>query len=114
NTTHQERYAWFRKQKIYTNYVLDMDVAEHYGVKDEMLSMTELPEWKAILVDFKEDTHPALLLEVMATLEVQSFDLPSTRNISFIAGGVAFHLSADEISQHLGIDDIQNLDEERM
>nr|GMC75191.1 protein C2-DOMAIN ABA-RELATED 4 [Ipomoea batatas] len=66
-----------------------------------------LPEWRALLLDFREEIHADLLLEVMTTQQVGSgFELPSTKYISFTAGAIGFHLSADEISRLMDVDDI--------
>nr|GME01744.1 uncharacterized protein LOC110882224 [Ipomoea batatas] len=58
-----ERYKFFSTRRICQPYILDLEVARHFGIHDEVEEMVALPEWRYLLMDFKDDTHPDVLVE---------------------------------------------------
>nr|GMC99780.1 hypothetical protein Iba_chr05eCG8960 [Ipomoea batatas] len=108
-----ERYKFFSTRKFCKPCHLDLEVARHFGIYDEVLAMIALPEWRYLLMEFEEDTHVDLLLEVMTTLQIpKNFELTYTKCVSFTMGRVLFQFSADELSDLMGFRDVQQLPEQ--
>nr|GMD43873.1 hypothetical protein Iba_chr10cCG9490 [Ipomoea batatas] len=67
-----ERFKFFSERQIFKPYVLSLDVATHFGIRDEVADMMELPKWKYLLMEFDEDTHhPDKLSDLMGFGPVQ-------------------------------------------
>nr|GMC64173.1 hypothetical protein GOBAR_AA35343 [Ipomoea batatas] len=67
-------------------YHLDLEVARHFGLYDEVAAMVTLTVWRYLLMEFEEDTYVDLLLE----------------------------FSADELSDLMGFKDVQQIHEEEL
>lgn len=106
----KRRYELVRTKHIFENYIIDLEVLESYGLRDEVEALLTAPEWKFLLLEFKEEIYADLVQEVLATLQVpKSFDHASTQCIYFMVGKRAFRYSLDELSAAMGFDEIQNL-----
>lgn len=82
-----------------------MEVIKPYWIHDEVAALLEPPEWKFLLVDFREEIDADLLLEVMAILQAPTnFDLASPKFIYFPVRRVTFHYSLDDLSVVMGFD----------
>nr|GMC57786.1 hypothetical protein Iba_chr02aCG9000 [Ipomoea batatas] len=81
-----ERYQFFSTRKICQPYHLDLEVARHFGLYDEVAAMVALTEWRYLLMEFEEDTYVDLLLE----------------------------FSADELSDLMDFKDVQQIHEEEL
>nr|GMC75317.1 hypothetical protein Iba_chr03dCG3790 [Ipomoea batatas] len=44
-----ERYKFFSEMRIFQPYILSLDVAEHFGIRDEVEEMVSLPEWNDLM-----------------------------------------------------------------
>nr|GMD09137.1 extensin-2-like [Ipomoea batatas] len=69
-----DRYKFFSERRVFQPYILTLDVAEQFGIRDEVEELVSLPEWRYLLMDFREDTHPAVLVEMMTTLKIPKDD----------------------------------------
>nr|GMD60659.1 protein NYNRIN-like [Ipomoea batatas] len=98
-----ERFKFFSERQIFKPYVLSLDVADEFGVRDEVVYMVDLPEWRYLLMEFVEDTHKSLLVEVMTTMKLTQFDgLTSSVCVQFHIGHTMFWFSPDDLSDLMG------------
>nr|GMD62656.1 CSC1-like protein At3g54510 [Ipomoea batatas] len=108
-----ERFQFFSTRQVFRPYVLSLDVAEAFEIREEVAAMVALPEWRYLLIDFNEDTYKSVLVEVMTTLKLPKFDgLTSTACIQFHIGHTMFRFSPDELSDLMGFGPVQQLTEE--
>nr|GMC57934.1 hypothetical protein GOBAR_AA34069 [Ipomoea batatas] len=108
-----ERFQFFSQRQIFRPYVLSLDVADEFGIRDEVAAMVDLPEWRYLLMDFAEDTHKAVLVEVMTTMKLTKFDgLTSNVCVQFHIGYTMFRFSPDDLSDLMGFGPVQQLIEE--
>nr|GMD78373.1 hypothetical protein Iba_chr13cCG12390 [Ipomoea batatas] len=108
-----ERFQFFSGRQIFKSYVLSLDVAAHFGIRDEVADLVELPEWKYLLMEFDGDTHQSLLVEVMTTMKLPKFDgLTSCVCVQFHIGHTMFRFSPDRLSDLMGFGPVQQLTEE--
>nr|GMD95517.1 putative retrotransposon Orf1 [Ipomoea batatas] len=109
-----ERFQFFTGRQIFKPYVLTLDVAAaHFGIRDEVADLVELPEGKYLLMEFDEDTHQNLLVEVMTTMKLPKFDgLTSSVCVQFHIGHTMFRFSPDRLSDLMGFGPVQQFTEE--
>nr|GLL21355.1 hypothetical protein Itr_chr03CG02570 [Ipomoea trifida] len=94
-------------------YVLSLDVADEFGIREEVEAMVSLPEWRYLLMDFAEDTYKSVLVEVMTTMKLPKFDgLTSSPCVQFHVGHTMFRFSPDDLSDLMGFGPILQLTEE--
>nr|GMD63651.1 hypothetical protein GOBAR_AA34069 [Ipomoea batatas] len=108
-----ERFEFFSGRQIFKSYFLSLDVAAHFGIGDEVADLVYLPEWRYLLMEFNEDTHKDLLVEVMTTMKLPKFDgLTSSVCVQFHIGHTMFWFSPDRLSDLMGFGPVQQLTEE--
>nr|GMC46597.1 hypothetical protein Iba_chr01aCG3650 [Ipomoea batatas] len=108
-----ERFKFFSERQIFWPYVLSLDVADEFGIRDEVAAMVDLPEWRYLLMEFEEDTHKAVLVEVMTIMKLTKFDgLTSSVCVQLHIGHTMFRFSPDDLSDLMGFGPIQQLTEE--
>nr|GMD83489.1 hypothetical protein GOBAR_AA05421 [Ipomoea batatas] len=108
-----ERFQFFFGRQIFKPYVLSLDVAAHFGIRDEVADLVELLEWKYLLMEFEEDTHQSLLVEVMTIMKLPKFDgLTSSVCVQFHIGHTMFRFSPNRLSDLMGFSLVQQLTEE--
>nr|GMC95763.1 hypothetical protein Iba_chr05cCG11700 [Ipomoea batatas] len=108
-----ERYKFFSERRVFQPYILSLDVAEYFGIRDEVEEMVSLPVWRYLLMDFQEDTYTSVLVEVMTTMKLPKFDgLTCSPCMQFYVGHTMFKFSPDDISELMGFGPIQQLTEE--
>nr|GLL44845.1 hypothetical protein GOBAR_AA34069 [Ipomoea trifida] len=108
-----ERFKFFSERQIFKPYVLSLDVAAHFGIRDEVADLVDLPEWRYLLMEFEEDTHKDLLVEAMTTMKLTKFDgLTSSVCVQFHIGHTMFRFSPDNLSDLMGFGPVQQLTEE--
>nr|GMD34265.1 hypothetical protein GOBAR_AA21570 [Ipomoea batatas] len=69
-----DRFQFFSQRRVFQLYVLSLDVADEFGIREEVEAMVSLPEWRYLLMDFAEDTYKSVLMEVMTTMKLPKFD----------------------------------------
>nr|GMC93913.1 uncharacterized protein LOC109167851 [Ipomoea batatas] len=108
-----ERFKFFSERQIFKPYVLSLDVAAHFGIRDEVADLVDLPEWRYLLMEFDEDTHKDLLVEAKTTMKLTKFDgLTSSVCVQFHIGHTMFRFSPDNLSDLMGFGPVQQLTEE--
>nr|GMD72706.1 hypothetical protein Iba_chr12fCG11210 [Ipomoea batatas] len=108
-----ERFKFFSERQIFKSYVLSLDVAAHFGIRDEVADFVDLPEWRYLLMEFDEDTHKDLLVEAMTTMKLTKFDgLTSSVCVQFHIGHTMFRFSPDNLSDLMAFGPVQQLTEE--
>nr|GMC86701.1 hypothetical protein Iba_chr04dCG13330 [Ipomoea batatas] len=108
-----ERYKLFSERRVFQPYILSLDVAKHFGIRDEVEELVSLPKWKYLLMGFQEDTYTSVLVEVMTTMKLPKFDgLTCSPCMQFHVGHTMFIFSPDEISDLMGFGPIHQLTEE--
>nr|GLL37560.1 hypothetical protein Itr_chr10CG13300 [Ipomoea trifida] len=108
-----DRYKFFFDRRVFPPYILSLDVAEQFGIRDEVEEMVSLPEWMYLLMDFEEETYKAVLVEVMTTMKVARFDgITCSPCMQFYVGHTMFRFSPDEFSDLMGFGPVQQLTEE--
>nr|GMC77770.1 hypothetical protein Iba_chr03fCG1670 [Ipomoea batatas] len=73
-----DRFQFFSQRRVFQLYVLSLDVADEFGIREEVEAMVSLPEWRYLLMDFAEDTYKSVLVEVMTTMKLPKFDGPTS------------------------------------
>nr|GMD23953.1 DUF724 domain-containing protein 3 [Ipomoea batatas] len=108
-----ERFKFFSERQIFKPYVLSLDVADHFDIWEEVEDMVALPEWRYLLMEFNEETHSSVLVEVMTTMKLTKFDgLTSSVCVQFHIGHTMFRFSPDNLSDLMGFGPVQQLTEE--
>nr|GMD09457.1 uncharacterized protein LOC105953567 [Ipomoea batatas] len=108
-----ERFKFISERQIFKPYVLSLDVAAHFGIRDEVADLVDLPEWRYLLMEFDEDTHKDLLVEAMTTMKLTKFyGLTSSVCVQFHIGHMMFRFSPDNLSDLMGFGPVQQLTEE--
>nr|GMC75073.1 hypothetical protein Iba_chr03dCG1640 [Ipomoea batatas] len=69
-----DRFQFFSQRRVFQPYVLSLDVADEFGIREEVEAMVSLPEWRYLLMDFAKDTYKSVLVEVMTTMKLPKFD----------------------------------------
>nr|GMC73512.1 hypothetical protein Iba_chr03cCG1690 [Ipomoea batatas] len=85
-----DRFQFFSQCRVFQPYVLSLDVADEFGIREEVEAMVSLPEWRYLLMDFAEDTYKSVLVEVMTTMKLPKFDGLTSSPC------VQFHLTEEE------------------
>nr|GMC71355.1 hypothetical protein GOBAR_AA21570 [Ipomoea batatas] len=85
-----DRFQFFSQRRVFQPYVLSLDVADEFGIREEVEAMVSLPEWRYLLMDFAEDTYKSMLMEVMTTMKLPKFDGLTSSPC------VQFHLTKEE------------------
>nr|GMC77762.1 hypothetical protein GOBAR_AA03375 [Ipomoea batatas] len=85
-----DRFQFFSQRRVFQPYVLSLDVADEFGIREEVEAMVSLPEWRYLLMDFAEDTYKSVLMEVMTTMKLPKFDGLTSNPC------VQFHLTEEE------------------
>nr|GMD12761.1 hypothetical protein Iba_chr07aCG6610 [Ipomoea batatas]GMD12763.1 hypothetical protein Iba_chr07aCG6630 [Ipomoea batatas] len=108
-----ERLQFFYTRMLFQPYVLSLDVAEEFGNREEVEAMVSLPEWRYLLMDFADDTHKVVLVEVMTTMKLPKFDgLTSSPCVQFHVAHIMFRFSPDDLSDLKRFCPVQQLTEE--
>nr|GMD08059.1 hypothetical protein Iba_chr06cCG13080 [Ipomoea batatas] len=70
-----ERYKFFSTRRICQPYILDLEVARHFGIHDEVEELVALLEWRYLLMEFQDDTHPDVLVEIFSLDLLENLEL---------------------------------------
>nr|GMD50627.1 hypothetical protein Iba_scaffold1366638CG0010 [Ipomoea batatas] len=98
-----DRFQFFSQRRVFQPYVLSLDVADEFGIREEVEAMVSLSEWRYLLMDFTEDTYKSVLVEVMTSMKLPKFDgLMSSPCVQFHVGHTMFRFSPDDLSDLMG------------
>nr|GMC75026.1 hypothetical protein Iba_chr03dCG1190 [Ipomoea batatas] len=99
----EQFFDFFSQRRVFQPYVLSLDVADEFGIREEVEAMVSLPEWRYLLMDFAKDTYKSVLVEVMTTMKLPKFDgFTSSPCVQFHVGHTMFRFSPDDLSDLMG------------